>query len=152
MRPYETLMVLSTGLGEETGKLVGRFESIVRNGGGTVDANRDWGVRDLAYSIGKQRQGHYFLLEYQAEPSVVAELERNLRIAEGVMRFTSVQQEHTGLPEPRVYREYSDRRDTPLSELRAGGDDIEPLREELDLGEGSIDDIAAVGDDDEDME
>jgi small subunit ribosomal protein S6 len=150
MRPYETLMVLSTGLGDETAKLVSRFESIVRNQGGTVDANRDWGVRDLAYVIGKQKQGHYFLLEYQAEPNAVAELERNLRIAEGVMRYTSVQQEHTGLPEPRVYREYSDRRDTPLSELRA--DDPEASREELDLGEEPIDDVTAVGDDGEEME
>ncbi|MBI5505829.1 MAG: 30S ribosomal protein S6 [Deltaproteobacteria bacterium] len=145
-------MVLSTGLADETAKLVNRFESIVRTEGGTVDANRDWGVRDLAYPIGKQRQGHYFLLEYKAEPNVVAELERNLRIAEGVMRFTSVQQEHTGLPEPRVYREYSDRRDTPLSELRAGAEELEPLREELDLGEESTDEITAIGDDGEEME
>ncbi len=150
MRPYETLMVLSTGLGDETAKLVGRFESIVRNEGGTVDANRDWGVRDLAYPIGKQKQGHYFLLEYQAEPKAVAELERNLRISEGVMRYTSVQQEHTGLPEPRVYREYSDRRDTPLSEMRSGGDELEASAEGL--AEEPIDDISAVGDDGEGME
>jgi len=145
-------MVLITGLGDETSKLVGRFESIVRNQGGTLDATRDWGVRDLAYPIGKQRQGHYFLLEYQAEPNAIAELERNLRIAEGVLRYTSVQQEHTGLPEPRVSREYSDRRDIPLSELRAGGDDLEPLREELELGDEAIEDNSAVGDDSDEME
>src|SRR4029077_10921010 len=82
------------------------------------DENRDWGVRDLAYPISKQRQGHYHLLEYQGEPSVVKELERNLRIVEGVLRFVSVQQEHTGLPEPRV-REHYERRDAPLSEMRS---------------------------------
>jgi len=151
MRPYETLMVLNPGLGEETARLVARFESIVRNEGGTVDATRDWGLRDLAYMIGKHKQGHYFLLEYQSEPNAVAELERNLRIAEGVMRFGSVQQEHTGLPEPRVYRDYSDRRDVPLSEVRAG-DDVEPPREELELGEDAPDDLAAVGTDAEEME
>ena len=119
MRPYETLIVLNSGLGDETAKLVSRFETIIRNEGGTLDASRDWGVRDLAYPIHKNRQGRYFLLEYQAEPNAVKELERNLRIIEGVLRFVSVQQEHTGLPEPRVQRDYGDRRDVPLHEMHS---------------------------------
>ena len=118
MRPYETLVVLRTDLGEEAAKLLSRFASVIVSEGGSIDENRDWGVRDLAYPIGKQKQGHFHLLEYQAEPQVVKELERNLRIVEGVLRFVSVQQEHTGLPEPRV-REHYDRRDAPLSEMRS---------------------------------
>ncbi|MFN2427357.1 MAG: 30S ribosomal protein S6 [Candidatus Binatia bacterium] len=118
MRPYETLVVLRTDLGEEAAKHLARFQSVIVSQGGTIDENRDWGVRDLAYPIGKQRQGHFHLIEYQAEPQTVKELERNLRIVEGVLRFVSVQQEHTGLPEPRV-RENYDRRDAPLSEMRS---------------------------------
>lgn len=118
MRPYETLVVLRTDLGEEAAKLLTRFETVITSQGGTIDENRDWGVRDLAYPISKQRQGHFHLIEYQAEPTTVKELERNLRIVEGVMRYVSVQQEHTGLPEPRV-REHYDRRDAPLSEMRS---------------------------------
>lgn len=118
MRPYETLVVLRTDLGEEAAKLLTRLQAVIQNDGGTIDENRDWGVRDLAYTIGKQRQGHYHLLEYQAEPRTVKELERTLRIVEGVLRFVSVQQEHTGLPEPRV-RETYDRRDAPLSDMRS---------------------------------
>jgi len=126
MRPYETLVVLRTDLGEEAAKHLARFQSVIVNEGGTIDENRDWGVRDLAYPIGKQRQGHFHLIEYQAEPTTVKELERNLRIVEGVLRFVSVQQEHTGLPEPRV-REHYDRRDAPLSEMRSpGADDVAP--------------------------
>lgn len=133
MRPYETLVVLRTDLGDEGAKLLTRFETVITGQGGSIDENRDWGVRDLAYPIGKQRQGHFHLIEYQAEPQTVKELERNLRIVEGVLRFVSVQQEHTGLPEPRV-REHYDRRDAPLSEMRSpdreeavapGGDDTE---------------------------
>ena len=120
MRPYETLVVLRTDLGEEAAKHLARFQSVIVNDGGTIDENRDWGVRDLAYPIGKQKQGHFHLLEYQAEPQTVKELERNLRIVESVLRFVSVQQEHTGLPEPRV-REHYDRRDAPLSEMRSPG-------------------------------
>ncbi|HXC50431.1 MAG TPA: 30S ribosomal protein S6 [Candidatus Limnocylindrales bacterium] len=118
MRPYETLVVLRTDLGDEGAKLLTRFETVITGQGGSIDENRDWGVRDLAYPISKQRQGHYHLIEYQAEPQTVKELERNLRIVEGVLRFVSVQQEHTGLPEPRV-REHYDRRDAPLSEMRS---------------------------------
>ena len=120
MRPYETLVVLRTDLGEEAAKLLSRFETVIVSEGGSIDEKRDWGVRDLAYPISKQRQGHYHLLEYQAEPTTVKELERNLRIVEGVLRFVSVQQEHTGLPEPRV-REHYDRREAPLSDMRSGG-------------------------------
>lgn len=125
MRPYETLVVLRTDLGEEAAKLLTRFETVITSQGGTIDENRDWGVRDLAYPISKQKQGHFHLIEYQAEPTVVKELERNLRIVEGVMRFVSVQQEHTGLPEPRV-REHYDRREAPLSEMRTPGREDEP--------------------------
>jgi len=118
MRPYETLVVLRTDLGEEAARLLTRFTTVIASEGGSIDENRDWGVRDLAYPIGKQKQGHYHLLEYQGEPKVVKELERNLRIVEGVLRFVSVQQDHTGLPEPRV-REHYERREAPLSEMRS---------------------------------
>ena len=120
MRPYETLVVLRTDLGEEATRLLSRFESVIVGQGGSIDEKRDWGIRQLAYPIGKQKQGHYHLLEYQADPQTVKELERNLRIVEGVLRFVSVQQEHTGLPEPRQREQY-ERREAPLSEMRTVG-------------------------------
>jgi small subunit ribosomal protein S6 len=143
MRPYETLVVLRTDLGEEAAKHLARFQSVIVNEGGTIDENRDWGVRDLAYPIGKQRQGHFHLIEYQAEPTTVKELERNLRIVEGVLRFVSVQQEHTGLPEPRQ-REHYDRRDAPLSDMRSMDRDDRPA----DAGAA---DVALAGDELEGM-
>jgi small subunit ribosomal protein S6 len=146
MRPYETLVVLRTDLGEEAAKLLTRFESVIAGQGGTIDEKRDWGVRDLAYPIGKQKQGHYHLLEYQAEPQTVKELERNLRIVEGVLRFVSVQQEHTGLPEPRVREEYH-RRDTPLHEMRSSARDEAPgspgRSEEPAAAEAALEDVSA---------
>lgn len=126
MRPYETLVVLRTDLGEEASRLLSRFESVIVGQGGNVEEKRDWGVRQLAYPIGKQKQGHYHLFEYQADPQTVKELERNLRIVEGVLRFVSVQQEHTGLPEPRVREQY-DRRDAPLHEMRGPSRDEEAV-------------------------
>ncbi|HEY2775354.1 MAG TPA: 30S ribosomal protein S6 [Candidatus Binatia bacterium] len=135
MRPYETLVVLRTDLGTEADKLLSRFESVIVGEGGAVDEKRDWGVRDLAYSIGKQKQGHYHLFEYRAEPQAVKELERNLRIVEGVLRFVSVQQDHTGLPEPRV-REHYDRRDAPLHEMRSSPREEQPAQASPETVEG----------------
>lgn len=143
MRPYETLVVLRTDLGEEAARLLTRFETVIASQGGTIDEKRDWGVRDLAYPIGKQKQGHYHLLEYQAEPQTVKELERNLRIVEGVLRFVSVQQEHTGLPEPRVREHYGDRRDTPLHEMRSDREQQAPEGAVEDMSGGAAEEGAA---------
>jgi small subunit ribosomal protein S6 len=120
MRPYETLIVLSPTLGAETQGLIDRVQDVIRARGGQIDANHDWGARRLAYAIQKQTDGHFFLLEYQAEGDAVAELERTLRIADGVLRYMSVQQEHTGLPVPRQRESYR-RDDVPLNELRSTG-------------------------------
>ena len=124
MRPYETLIVLSPVLGAESQTLIDKVQDVIRTRGGAVDASHDWGARKLAYPIQKQTDGRFFLLEYQAEGEAVAEVERTLRITDGVLRYISVQQEHTGLPQPRV-RETARREDTPLSEMRSHGVDPE---------------------------
>jgi small subunit ribosomal protein S6 len=143
MRPYETMVVLSTQLPESTG-LIDRFASIIEREGGSIDARLDWGVRSMAYPIKNQSHGHYWLLEYQAGSDLVKELERNLRIAEGVLRFMSVQQEHTGLPEPpRIEERPEGRRDVPLSEMRSRG----PRHRGDDFEAGSS---GSPGDDDND--
>lgn len=119
MRPYETLLVLTNDLVSEQQALLERFTGVITSGGGSIDASHDWGSRKLAYPIKKQAEGHYYLLEYKAEPAIVSELERTLRITDGVLRYMSVQQEHTGLPKPRP-RE-TDRGDVPLHEMRGRG-------------------------------
>jgi small subunit ribosomal protein S6 len=121
MRPYETLVIIRPDLGAEGPTLLDRFAGIIEGQGGSIDGRHDWGNRRLAYPIAKQTHGLYHLFEYQAEPGVVAELERNLRITEGVIRFLSVQQEHTGLPEERVPEPERGSRDVPLNEMRSYG-------------------------------
>ena len=115
LRPYETLVLLSNELGDSQKALIERLEQLIRQNGGTLDASHDWGNHRLCYTIGKQNDAHYFLLEYQAEGPLVAEIERTLRISDGVLRYMSLQQEHTGLPQPRPRAE---REHTPLYEMR----------------------------------
>ena len=139
MRPYETLIVLSPALGGETQPLIDRVQDVIRARGGQVDASHDWGSKKLAHPIHKQTDGRYFLLEYQAEGDAVAEVERTLRITDGVLRYISVQQEHTGLPQPRARESYR-RDDTTLSEMRSVGSEPEAVADaapadESDAGE-----------------
>jgi small subunit ribosomal protein S6 len=115
IRPYETLILLSNELGDGQKTLLERLQQLIGQGGGVLDASHDWGNRRLAYTIGKQTDAHYFLLEYQADGPTVAEIERTLRITDGVLRYMSLQQEHTGLPQPRP-REA--REHVPLYEMR----------------------------------
>ena len=136
MRPYETLIVLSPALGAEAQQLIDRVQDVIKTRGGQVDAAHDWGAKKLAYSIHKQTDGRFYLLEYQAEGDAVAEVERTLRITDGVLRYISVQQEHTGLPQPRV-RETARREDTPLSEMRSYGVDPETPGQAAPAGEDS---------------
>jgi len=128
MRPYETLIVLSPALGAETQPLIDRVQEVIRSRGGQIDAAHDWGSKKLAHPIRKQSDGRYFLIEYQAEGDAVAEVERTLRITDGVLRYLSVQQEHTGLPQPRARESYR-REDTPLSEMRSMGVEPEAMGE-----------------------
>jgi len=134
MRPYETLIVLSPTLGGDTQPLIDRVQEVIRSRGGQIDASHDWGSKRLAHPIQKQTDGRYFLIEYQAEGDAVAEVERTLRITDGVLRYISVQQEHTGLPQPRVRESYR-RDDVPLNEMRSHGSEPEAAVESEPGGE-----------------
>ena len=91
MRHYETLMLFSPEMpGERRQEILAGMSGIVERDGGKVLAEDDWGMRTLAYPVSKQIRGHYVRLEYAASGSVVAEMERNLRITDGVFKFLSV--------------------------------------------------------------
>lgn len=91
MRRYETLMLFSPEMpGERCQEILAMMSGIVERTGGKVLTEDDWGMRTLAYPVHKQTRGHYFRLEYTAPGETVAEMERNLRITEGVYKFISV--------------------------------------------------------------
>ncbi len=58
--------------------------------GGAVKKREYWGLRSLAYRIKKNRKGHYMLLGLDAKPASIAEMERQLRINEDILRFMTV--------------------------------------------------------------
>lgn len=70
--------------------LVEAFEKIIADNGGTVAKREYWGLRNLAFRIKKNRKGHYVLFNLDSPPFAVAELERNLRFHEDILRFMTV--------------------------------------------------------------
>lgn len=91
MRKLETLLLLSPELAaEERQSLVDSFSAIIEREGGKVELVDDWGLRDLAYAVNKKTRGYYVRLEYVGPGALVAELERNIRITDGVYKFVTV--------------------------------------------------------------
>lgn len=101
MRKYETLLLLSPELAAENKKtLIDAFTAIIVREQGEVLAVDDWGTKDLAYPVRKHVRGQYVRLEYAAPGSAVAELERNVRIADDVYKFVTVKLADTYVPAP----------------------------------------------------
>ena len=91
MRRYETIFILRPDLAEaQIKETIRRFEGIIANGGGEMIETDEWGSRELAYNIGRERRGYYVRLDYAATGAVTNEVERNLKIADDVLRYLSV--------------------------------------------------------------
>ena len=87
---YETMYIVdSTGTEEATAALVNKFKTLIAENG-TIESFNEWGKRKLAYPINDMTEGYYVLVNYTADPSFVAELERIFNITEGVMRSMTI--------------------------------------------------------------
>ena len=69
------------------------FSKVLEENGGKVAKNEYWGLKTLAYRIKKNRKGHYVLLNIDAPHAAVAEMERQARLNEDVLRFMTVRVE-----------------------------------------------------------
>jgi len=88
---YETLVLLSPELAEDNRKeILGTLVGIVEREGGKMVETDDWGIRQLAYPVQKQTRGYYVRLVFEAPGALVAELERNIRITDGIFKFMTV--------------------------------------------------------------
>jgi len=91
MRSYEVIYIVHPDLDENALKGVNdRVQGWITAAGGTVDNVDNWGKRRMAYSIRKQREGQYVYIEAQFAPAFSAELERNMRLLEPVMRYSII--------------------------------------------------------------
>jgi small subunit ribosomal protein S6 len=87
LRPYEVMIILDPDLEERTvAPSLDTYLNVVRQDGGTVENVDVWGKRRLAYEINKKNEGIYAVVQLQAEPATVKELDRQLTLNESVVR------------------------------------------------------------------
>lgn len=88
MNSYETLYVIKPDLDDEVrAALIQKFSAIITDNGGEVESVDEWGKRKLAYAINYISEGYYVLVNFKAQPELPAELERNFKINDNVMRY-----------------------------------------------------------------
>ncbi len=86
MQKYEAMVVISTKQEEEAVKgLIEKFTSLISENGTLVSVD-EWGKKRLAYMINKETEGYYVLYTFEAKPEFPAELDRVLKITEGLLR------------------------------------------------------------------
>ncbi|HXF84673.1 MAG TPA: 30S ribosomal protein S6 [Anaerolineales bacterium] len=87
MRKYELICIIQPDLDETAFKgVMDRIQGWITESGGSVDKVEVWGRRQLAYPIRKQTEGQYVLMNITLDPRATAELERNIRYLETVLR------------------------------------------------------------------
>ena len=93
MNKYESVVIVNPNLEEESIKnLIKKFSDLINTDGNIISVE-EIGRRRLAYEIKKQKEGFYIVLKFEAKPELIAELERNYRITDEVMKFIVVKEE-----------------------------------------------------------
>ena len=91
MRIYEELFIVRPdATQEEVDPLIDQLKNVITHAGGTLEKVDKWGVRKLAYRVLKYNEGQYILLQFNAQPETVKEIERRLRVADFVLKFITV--------------------------------------------------------------
>lgn len=91
MNKYEAIYILSTDLEEQARvDMINRINGLVTANNGTVDKVDEWGKRRLAYPINKANEGYYVQMLFSSDNVLPAELERNFRNFDAVLRYLVV--------------------------------------------------------------
>lgn len=91
MRKYDTTFIISGALDRDRREaVIAKYVSALEGFGGAVDRVVRWGMRDLAYSIKKQKHGYYVICYYDAEPEIIKSFEGELRLDENILRYMTI--------------------------------------------------------------
>ena len=90
MNKYESVVIINPNVEENSLKeLIERFQTLI-NTDGKVEQVNELGKKKLAYEVKKNKEGYYVVYDFEANPSLIAELERNYRITDQVIKFIVV--------------------------------------------------------------
>ncbi|HIW55734.1 MAG TPA: 30S ribosomal protein S6 [Firmicutes bacterium] len=91
MNKYELLFIIDNSAADEAKEaIIAKMSQLVTDNGGSVEKVDKWGAKKLAYPINFKEDGYYVLMNFECEPALIAEMERQLRINDQVMRHMVV--------------------------------------------------------------
>ena len=94
MNKYESVLIARQDLGaSQVSGIVEDLTNVLKKEGGEVVRVDNWGLKNLAYRIKKNRKGHYVLLNISAPATAIAEFERVMRVNEDIIRYMTVKVE-----------------------------------------------------------
>jgi small subunit ribosomal protein S6 len=94
LKRYEVVVIVKSDLTEDNNiALIDRSQAIITDRKGVIAKVDKWGKRRLAYEINKQKDGFYFLIDFAGDGPIVAELERNFKIDDRILKFMTVKKE-----------------------------------------------------------
>jgi|SRR4051812_40400130 small subunit ribosomal protein S6 len=105
--------------------MVDQYKGVIEQNGGNVEKTEMWGVKSLAYRIKKNRKAHFTMFNLNAPAPAVAEMERQMRINEDILRFMTIKVDELET-EPSVMmqkRDRDERKDRERRERDGGGFD-----------------------------
>jgi small subunit ribosomal protein S6 len=90
-RTYEILFIADPNLGEpEVDALAAQVQGFVEKDGGKLQKMEKWGKKRLAYDVRRHREGYYVLLAVEGTGAMVKEVERRIKVTDGIIRFLTV--------------------------------------------------------------
>jgi small subunit ribosomal protein S6 len=107
---------------------VEQFRGVIEQNGGRVEKTETWGVKSLAYRIKKNRKAHFTMFNLDAPAAAVAEMERQMRINEDILRFMTIRVDALDA-EPSVMMQKRERDERKDRERRRRDDDDGPVTE-----------------------
>jgi small subunit ribosomal protein S6 len=112
MAYYEHVLIARQDISSQAvDQLAEEFAGIITANGGQVTKTENWGLRTLAYRIKKNRKGHYVMMNIDAPPAAVAEMERLEKINEDIVRAMTIRVEELDAEPSPVLRVRDDRDD-----------------------------------------
>ncbi len=100
-----------------------QYKGVIESNGGRVEKTESWGVKSLAYRIKKNRKAHFMMFNIDAPHAAVAEMERQMRINEDILRFLTVRVDALD-PEPSVMMQKRERDERKERERRTREEDV----------------------------
>lgn len=93
MNKYEVMYIVKPAEEEAVEAVVAKFDTLIKNNGGTIDKVDRWGKKRLQYELKDFNEGVYFVVYFTAEPKVVAELDRVMKITDEILRHMVIKRD-----------------------------------------------------------